>query len=232
MWSCELLDRNRPTTTQVYEMRVLVACEYSGVVREAFRKRGHDAWSCDLLPSDDESEYHHECPIEALLKYENAWDLMIAHPPCDYLTIAAEWAYSDGPYHQKVKPETLVGEKRLKAREEAIKFATMLYHCAIPRVCIENPVGVLTRFLGKPQYIQPYQFGEDASKKTGLWLKNLPPLVPTKYVEPRMVGTKKRWSNQTDSGQNNLSPSPDRWKLRSKTYQGIADAMAEQWGHL
>ena len=154
---------------------------------------------------------------------------MIAHPPCTYLTYSAEWAYGPGPYHQKVHPDTLVGEERIRARVEAVEFVFSLWDAPIPRICIENPVGVLTKYLGKPQYIQPYQFGHDASKKTGLWLKNLPPLVPTKTVHPRIVDGKKRWGNQTDSGQNKLSPSKDRWKDRSRTYSGIGTAMADQW---
>ena len=232
-------------------MRVLVACEFSGTVREAFRRRGHQAWSCDLLPAIDNSPYHIQRDVRGALTDDDGlpcWDLMIAHPPCTYLTISAEWAYGDGPYHQKIKPETLVGEARREARAQAIAFVETLWNAPIPRIAIENPVGVLSTQsqLGKPtpprgQVIQPYKFEEDASKATCLWLKNLPPLRPTKFQPPRWVGDDlnlfgegdtPRWGNQTDSGQNNLSPSTDRWAERSLTYKGIAEAMAEQWGNL
>lgn len=264
-------------------MRVLVACEYSGIVREAFRAAGHDAWSCDLLPADDASPFHYkgdvldlldgyrpvrfqaECdpggdgwciaancdpgscmcigPTQDGIEYTErsgvlmgrdvqhpAWDLMIAHPPCTYLTIAAEWAYGDGPYHQKVNPMTLVGAARRKAREEALEFVATLANAPIARIAIENPVGVLSSRWRKPdQTIQPWQFGHDASKATCLWLKGLPPLVPTDVLPG---GRTARRANQTASGQNKLSPSKDRWKIRSATYPGIAAAMANQWGTL
>lgn len=213
-------------------MRVLVACEFSGTVRDAFIARGHDAWSCDLLPTESPGPHIHGDVLDGL--YEGNWDLMIAHPPCTYLTCSAEWAYGPGPYHQKLKSETLVGEIRKEARQRAISFVKHLYNAPILRIAIENPVGVLSRpdNLGKPsQIIQPYQFGHDASKATCLWLRELPVLQSTHIVEPRIVkGGHRRWGNQTDSGQNRLSPSEDRWKDRSKTYEGIARAMAEQWG--
>jgi hypothetical protein len=212
-------------------MRVLVACEFSGVVRRAFLDRGHDAWSCDLLPAEDGSNRHYQCDVRELLEgcgLRGAFDLMIAHPPCTYLTCAAEWAYGEGPYHQRVKPETLVGAARRAARVDSIAFVETLLNCGIPRVCVENPVGVLSRALGRPaQTVQPWMFGDDASKATCLWLKGLPPLLAT----DRLPGGKSaRRANQTASGQNRLSPSPDRWKLRSVTYPGIAAAMADQWG--
>lgn len=198
-------------------MRVLIACESSGVVRDAFRKRGHDAWSCDLLPADDGSPYHiqGDCLEEA---YKD-WDLMIAHPPCTYLS-------SSGLHWNKRRPG------RAELTEEALEFVQKLMDSPIERIAVENPVGCIgTRIRKANQYIHPYQFGEDASKKTGLWLKNLPDLRPTGYIVPRIANGKPRWANQTDSGQNRLPPSKDRWKLRSKTYQGIADAMADQWGN-
>lgn len=143
---------------------------------------------------------------------------MIAHPPCTYLC-------SSGLHWNSRVPE------RQQKTEEAIEFVKELLAAPIPHIALENPVGCLSSRLRKPdQIIQPYEFGEDASKKTCLWLKNLPLLVPTKYVEPRIVNGKPRWSNQTDSGQNKLPPSKDRWAKRSITYQGIADAMAKQWG--
>jgi len=208
-----------------------VACEYSGRVREAFRKLGHDAWSCDLLPADDNSEFHYQGDVRDILA--DGWDLLIAHPDCTYLTCSAEWAYSDGPYHQKVKPETLVGSARREAREKALLFVDLLMNAPIKRKAIENPRGVIsTRIRPASQYIQPHQYGHDASKITGLWLENLPPLVPTCHVQPRIVNGRPRWSNQTDSGQNKLTPGPDRWKERARTYEGWAEAMANQWGAL
>lgn len=231
--------------------RVLVACEYSGRVRDAFLRDGHDALSCDLLPTESPGPHYQGNVLDIL---GDGWDLMIAHPECTYLTAAAEWAYGPGPYHQKVKPGTLTGAARIEARAAAVDFVKKLWAAPIARIAIENPVGVLSRHIGKPQIVQPYQFGDDASKATGLHLKNLPPLKPTKFIEPRLVccggplppGVGKygctcclganeprpRWANQTDSGQNRLSPGPDRWKERSRTFLGIADAMGKQWGRL
>lgn len=212
-------------------MRVLIGCECSGIVREAFRRRGHDAWSCDLKPSEQPGQ-HLQCDVLTVL--DRGWDLAIFHPDCTYLTCSAEWAYGDGPYHQKVKPGTLVGAARRAARVHAIAFVRTLWSAPIPKLALENPVGVLSRELGKPQVIQPYNFGEDASKATCLWLKNLPPLVATTYCEPRIVidgngKPQKRWANQTDSGQNRLSPGESRSQDRSRTYRGIAEALADQW---
>ena len=197
-------------------MRVLVACEYSGTVRDAFRARGHDAWSCDLLLCDAYPAYHLQGNVLDLL--HNGWDLMIAHPPCTYLT-------SSGLHWNKRRPE------RAAQTEEALKFVLALANAPIPRIAIENPIGCLSTRWRKPdQIIQPHQFGHDASKSTCLWLTNLPKLVVTKAVAPRMVNGKPRWSNQADSGQNRVPPGPDQWKIRSTTYQGIANAMAQQWG--
>ena len=215
-------------------MRVLVACEYSGRVRDAFRALGHDAYSCDLLPADDGSMFHLRGDATKYLR--DGWDMLVAHPPCTYLTSAAEWAYGDGPYHQKVKPGTLVGAARRAAREESLALFCAFLEAPIPFIAVENPVGVASTRIRKPdQTIQPHAFGADASRRTCLWLKNLPTLVSTKRIPGRLVPTLsgkvvERWANQTDAGQNRLSPSPDRWKDRSKTYQGIADAMATQWG--
>ncbi len=193
-------------------MRVLVACEYSGVVRDAFNAKGHYAVSCDLLPSETFG-YHHQGDVLEILHYD--WDLMIAHPPCTHLAVSgARW------FH----------EKREEQRE-ALDFVYQLMNAPIPKICIENPVSIISSVIRKPdQIIQPWMFGHDASKSTCLWLKDLPKLEPTDIVEPRIVDGKKRWANQTDSGQNRLGPSEDRWKIRSRTYQGIANAMAEQWG--
>lgn len=199
-------------------MRVLVACEFSGVVREAFRAKGHDAWSCDLLPADDSQEYHLQGDVLVVLGRDSNWDLMIAHPPCTYLSVS-------GLHWNKRRPE------RAKLTEDAIDFVQQLFRAPITRIAVENPIGILSTRIRKPdQIIQPYDFGDDASKGTCLWLNNLPKLQNTKYVEPRLVDGKRRWGNQTDSGQNRLGPSEDRWKKRSVTYQGIADAMADQWG--
>lgn len=198
-------------------MKVLIACEFSGVVRDAFARLGHDAWSCDLLPTERPGQ-HIEGDVLSVLKDE--WDLMIAHPPCTYLCASGmHW--------------TTRGLRDPKLTEDAIAFVRALLNAPIPRIAVENPVGAIsTRMRPADQYIQPYQFGHDASKKTGLWLKGLPLLRSTHVIEPRIVDGRKRWANQTDSGQNRLGPSEDRWAERSKTYYGIAEAMATQWGPL
>jgi len=204
-------------------MRVLVACEFSGVVREAFRKRGHDAWSCDLLQSEDRSPFHFWDSVERHIDGKwngrsfDPWDLMIAHPPCTYLSVSG-----------------LHWNKRVQGRQEktekALDFVRILMMAPTLRIAIENPVSCISTAIRKPdQIIQPWQFGHYESKKTCLWLKNLPPLKPTNVLQLPQSG---RWHNQTKSGQNKIGPSADRWKLRSRTYQGIADAMADQWGVL
>jgi hypothetical protein len=199
-------------------MRVLIACEFSGVVREAFRKRGHEAVSCDLLPAEDNSPHHIQGDVLPVLL--EGWDLMIAHPPCTYLC-------SSGLHWNKRRPG------RAAKTEEALQFVRELLNAPIDRIAIENPIGCISSRIRKPdQTIQPHQYGHDASKATCLWLKNLPQLNATKHVAPRIVDGKKRWANQTDSGQNKLGPSDDRWAERSRTYEGIAEAMAEQWGSL
>jgi hypothetical protein len=195
---------------------VLIAYERSGVVREAFRSRGHDAWSCDLAPAMDGSPHHLQGDVRDHLG--DGWDLLIAHPPCTYLC-------SSGMHW------TTRGLRDPQLTEAALAEVRMLMGAPIRHIAIENPVGCISTRIRKPnQIIQPYAFGHDASKRTCLWLKGLPPLTPTKLVHPRIVNGRLRWSNQTDSGQNRLGPSADRWMLRSMTYQGIADAMAEQWG--
>jgi hypothetical protein len=197
-------------------MKVLVACEYSGVVREAFNALGHDAMSCDLLPSEIPGA-HYQGDIRDCIGSDCHWDLMIAHPPCTYLAVSGlHW-------NGRI-------EGRAEKTEEALIFVATLMGAPIPRICIENPVSCISSRIRKPsQIIQPWWFGEDASKKTCLWLKKLPLLIETN----RLPGDDKtRRANQTPSGQNKLGPSDDRWKLRSKTYQGIADAMAAQWGCL
>jgi len=196
-------------------MRVLVACESSGAVRDAFIRAGHYAASCDLLPSESPLGDHYQCDVTEIL--DHGWDLLIAHPPCTYLSVSGmHW--------------TTRGLRDPKLTEDALDFVRLFINAPIERIAIENPVSIISSRIRKPdQIIQPHQFGHDASKKTCLWLKNLPLLKPTQIVEPRIVNGKQRWGNQTDSGQNKLPPSKDRWKLRSKTYEGIADAMAAQW---
>lgn len=192
-------------------MRVLVACEYSGIVREAFKSRGHDAWSCDLLPTDQPGQ-HHQGDVIEFIKNNPDWDLMIARPPCTYLA-------SSGLHWNKRIPG------RDKLTLESLEFVTLLLNAPIPKIVLENPIGRINTAIRKPdQIIQPWMFGEDASKSTCLWLKGVPKLEPTNIIK------KERYGNQTPSGQNNLGPSKDRWKIRSTTYQGIADAMASQWG--
>lgn len=180
-------------------MKVLVACEFSGIVRDAFKAKGHDAWSCDLLPTEQKG-LHIRGDVLNILHY--GWDLMIAHPPCTYLAVSgARWF------------ETKQVEQR-----KAIFFFMSLVEADIPKICIENPVGIMSTLWGKPdQYIQPWQFGHGETKKTCLWLKGLPALKPTNIVKGREARIHK------------MPPSKNRGKLRSVTYQGIADAMAEQW---
>lgn len=195
-------------------MKVLVACETSGAVRDAFRALGHDAMSCDILPTDIPGP-HYQGDVRDILN--NGWDLLIAHPPCTYLC-------SSGMHW------TTRGLRDPQLTEDALDLVRLLMAAPIPRIAIENPVGCIsTHIRPADQYIHPHQF-DDASKKTGLWLKGLPPLRPTQHIAPRLVNGKPRWSNQTDGGQNKEPPSADRWKIRSKTYEGIATAMATQWG--
>jgi len=197
------------------KLKVLVACEFSGIGRDAFIKKGHDAVSCDLLPTERPGPHYTGDVFDII---NAGFDLMVAHPPCTYLC-------ASGLHWNKRMPE------RTLLTEEALRFVERLLSANIQKVCLENPIGRINTAIRKPdQYIHPYEFGHDASKKTGLWLKNLPLLRPTKYINPRIVDGKKRWGNQTDSGQNKLPPTKDRWKLRSATYQGWADAMADQWG--
>lgn len=252
------------------DVRILIACEYSGIVRDAFRWLGHNAWSCDLLPTESAGLHYQgdvryllegwapvrfqadcdpegnnfcdfagcsssECPCfgpsqEDELEYMETehglfarpkdsprWDLMVAHPPCTYLC-------SSGLHWNKRR----LG--RAEQTEEALRFVRLLLEAPIDRIALENPIGCISTRIRKPdQTIQPWQFGDDASKATCLWLKGLPPLVPTNVLPLPASG---RWANQTASGQNKLAPSADRWKERSKTYPGIAQAMAEQWGKL
>lgn len=196
----------------------LILCESSGVVREAFRANRIDAVSCDLLPADDGSEHHMQCDMrEAVASRE--WDFIGAHLPCTYVNGAGIHWNNRGR-----------GWERTEAALDDVRWVLSL-----PQIgYLENPVGIISTRIRKPdQIIQPYEFGDDASKKTCLWLKGLPllKLNPRDMVVPRFVNNLPRWSNQTDSGQNRLGPSSTRWKDRSKTYPGIAAAMAAQWSH-
>ena len=192
-------------------MRALIACEYSGTVRDAFRKLGWYAMSCDILPTDVPGE-HHQGDVRELMA--QPWDIIIAFPPCTYLC-------SSGMHW------TTRGLRDPKLTEDALDFVRYLLGADCKHIAIENPVGAISTRIRKPdQIIQPWQFGHPESKTTCLWLKNLPLLVPTNVLQKPASG---RWENQTPNGQNKLGPSKDRWKLRSATYQGIANAMASQW---
>ena len=198
-------------------MKVLVACEFSGTVRDCFSAMGHEAVSCDILPSESPYGVHYEGDIFDIL-YDNSWDLVIAHPPCTYLS-------SSGLHWNKRIPG------RAEKTEDALEFITKIWNAPVEKMCIENPVGCInTRldFMPKPQYVQPYNYAEDASKKTGLWLRGLAPLQPTEVIEPRYVDGKPRWSNQGDTGYDKFGGG--QGKARSVTFFGIAAAMALQWG--
>lgn len=201
-------------------LRVLVACEFSGTVRDAFRAAGHIAMSCDLLPSETPGQ-HYQGDVRDVLADD--WDLLIAHPPCTYLCVS-------GLHWNSRRPG------RAALTDEAVEFARLLIDAHhIPMRAVENPIGCLSKRIREPeQILQPWQYGADASKATCLWLHGLPPLRPTSFHPPRLVVDQDkwamRWANQTDSGQNALPPSDDRWAERSKTYPGIAAAMVAQWG--
>jgi site-specific DNA-cytosine methylase len=181
-------------------MRVLVACEYSGTVRDAFIAKGHDAMSCDLLPTDKPGPHYQGDVFDVI---NDGWDLMIAHPPCTHLAVSGARWFKD----------------KVTEQAEALDFVQRLMNAHIDRICIENPVSIISSRIRKPdQTIQPWQFGHGETKRTCLWLKGLPKLVPTDIVDGR---DQRIWK---------LPPSPDRWKIRSATFQGIADAMANQWG--
>lgn len=201
-------------------MKVLVACEYSGRVREAFAKLGHDAMSCDLLPTDIPGNHYQGDVMDVL---GDGWNLMIAHPPCTYLSVAGVGWFNEEKYGGKAK-------ERKQKRIEALAFLKALYDAPIPRVAVENPVGFASSMWRKPdQIIQPWQFGDEATKATCLWLKGLPNLEHTNIVskgEFKVSSSGKRgaaWNWWIPEG-------PNRWKIRSTTFQGIADAMAAQWG--
>lgn len=200
-------------------MRVLVACEFSGVVRRAFRALGHDAWSCDLLPSEDDSPHHYQCDVMDLLNPDYSdfipnpawnldplwWDLMICHPPCTHLSVSGARWFNDKQVEQA----------------EALTFVRDLLNAPVRRIALENPISIISSRIRKPdQIIQPWQFGHGETKATCLWLKGLPKLVPTNVVEGR------------EARVHRMPPGPDRWKERSRTFEGIAQAMADQWGRM
>ena len=192
-------------------MKVLIACEFSAIVRDAFRKRGHDAWSCDLLPTEGDPQWHIQGDVLKVLNQD--WDLMIAHPPCTHLAVSgAKW----------------FAEKRADGRQEAaLQFVHNLMTCSIPKWCIENPVSIISTRIRKPdQIIQPWMFGHMEQKTTCLWLKCLSLLTPTNNVKAGMMALLKRERERLHY----MSPGPDRWRERSRTFSGISDAMASQWG--
>lgn len=219
-------------------MNVLIGCERGGRVRDAFRRLGHNAWSCDLEPADDGSPYHFAGDVfDAIFNPEHvheefgaggfAWNLGIFHPPCDFLTVSGNRWFKPGV---KANRGTLTGHERRRAQGEALAFVLHLWNCPIPRIGLENPIGRLSSLWMKPtQIVQPTQFGEPHRKATCLWLKNLPPLLPTHVPEGDLLcdaeprGEQLIWK---------MPPSPDRKRLRSLTFQSIAKAMAAQWGTL
>lgn len=206
-------------------MKILIACEYSGVSRRAFEALGHDVWSADFEPAEDGAANHYQGDCFDLIESQH-FDLLLAHPPCTYLSVSG--------LHWNKRGAMVNGRPRSDLTEEALDFVRRLMAAPIERIAIENPVSCISTRIRKPdQIIQPYFFGDDASKATCLWLKNLPQLIippQSEWYPPRIVNGKRRWSNQTDSGQNALAPSATRWKDRSRTYPGIADAWARQWG--
>ena len=201
-------------------MKILVACEFSGIVREAFKKKGHDSWSCDLLDTEISGNHIKGDVLKCL---NDGWDLMIAHPPCTYLTVTGNKWFK--PEYRNRFPN------RQQQREDAIKFFIALAEAPIPKICVENPVGVISTKWRKPdQIIQPYMFGEPHRKTTCLWLKNLPKLEATKIVEPQLYTYKSNGRTDPTWHVNTMKLKPsDRMKARSRTFQGIADAMANQW---
>lgn len=201
-------------------MRWLLACNKSGLFRDLLRLQGHDAWTNDIEPAEDDSPYHIQG--DALeVSWGMEWDAMFACPECRYLCSSGQ--------HRTGKP----GQRTQEDVENAARFFMALVYAPIPRIAVENSIGIMsTRYRKPDQIIQPYQFGEDASKSTCLWLKNFPKLVIDRadYYPPRIVNGKKRWGNQTDSGQNRLPPGPNRSADRARNYPGIVIAMSQQWG--
>jgi hypothetical protein len=195
-------------------MKVLIACEYSGIVRDAFTSKGHDAWSCDILPTESPGNHFQGDILEHL---DKGWDLMIAHPPCTHLAVSGARWFTEGK-----KPWSL--------QEEALDFVRKLLAAPIDKIALENPVSVISTKIRKPnQIIQPFEYGHDVTKRTCLWLKNLPNLKPTKIVKPDIVLVNGKKMSRMHYESFKL-PSKERSKVRSKFYTGIAQAMADQWG--
>ena len=195
-------------------MKVLIACEYSGIVRDAFTSKGHDAWSCDILPTESPGNHFQGDVLEHL---DKGWDLMIAHPPCTHLAVSGARWFTEGK-----KPWSL--------QEDALDFVRKLLDAPIDKIALENPVSVISTKIKKPnQIIQPFEYGHDVTKRTCLWLKNLPNLKPTKIVKPDIVLVNGKKMSRMHYESFKL-PSKERSKVRSKFYTGIAEAMADQWG--
>jgi hypothetical protein len=217
-------------------MRVLVGCECSGRVRDAFRRKGHDAWSCDLSPSETAGN-HLQCDLLGVL--DEGWDMLIAHPDCTFLANSGVLRLVKGrlgvqEWIRRGCPTAGFNQDRWARLQDAVAFFRRVLHARIRHVAVENPVmhgyGQYLIGCGEPtQTIQPYEFGDPESKRTCLWLKNLPRLAPTNILPLPICG---HWNNQTAGGQNKLPPSPTRKRDRSRTYHGIANAMAEQWGDM
>lgn len=222
-------------------MKVLIACEESQEVCKAFRELGHEAYSCDILPcSGGHPEWHIQCDVliilnggcirtqDGIMHEIVKWDLLIGHPPCTYLTVTgARWLYAD---KNKDKPHPKFPERR-KHQQEAVNFFIELWMAKIPKIALENPIGIMsTRFMKPSQIIKPCQFGHDANKKTCLWLKELPNLLPTKEVEVTFRKTKSGRIFDNWYWETSKLKGKERQMARSKTFQGIAKAMAEQWG--
>ena len=218
-------------------MRILIGYSCCPLTRAAFERAGAEAWTCDLLPARDGSQRHLQCDIWDVA--HDRWDAAVLHPMCTNLTVSAAWAFADPDYdrypgvgyHQRVTPQTLTGAARRDARDRDIDNFRRLLALPYPKA-IENPAASFVSKAIRPadQIIQPYEFGDDASKATGLWLDRMPKLRATGRVDGRMVNGRERWANQTDSGQNRVSPGADRWLERSATYPGIAAAMGAHWG--
>lgn len=211
-------------------MKIIIGCERSGVIRRTLRNKNHDAWSCDLLPADDNSKFHIQDDV--LDHLDENWDMAIFHPPCTFLCVTGnKWFYHPEDKHLPIEERRSHPKfpNRKQDRADAFEFFMALVNAPIKKICIENPVGVISSYWRKPdQIIQPFQFGHEEPKKTCLWLKHLPLLKPTKIVEPKYMISKS--GKKLAEWYYKPSQSPERTKLRETTFQGIADAMAEQWG--
>jgi len=213
-------------------MKVLVACEYSGVVRDAFINKGHEAVSCDLLPSESDTGEHYQGDVTDILN--DGWDMMIAHPPCTYLSVSgARWYYHPEdkhlPYDER-RPHPMHPNRR-QLQQEALDFVKLLLNAPIDKIAVENPVSVISTRIKKPtQIIQPYEYGHPTSKSTCLWLKNLEPLQPTDIVEPIWISLSDGKRMSKFHYDTYTLPKEERGKIRSATFPGIAQAMADQWG--